>query len=80
VCNLIREAKTFQIPSLMQTGRRHGMILMNDSLFDLVKRGVVAPEEAFAKTVDKAGLLNIYRRAGMNVSWAPKDATAPAPA
>jgi twitching motility protein PilT len=80
VCNLIREAKTFQIPSLMQTGRKHGMILMNDSLFDLVKRGVVAPEEAFAKTVDKAGLLNIYRRAGMNVSWAPKDATAPAPA
>jgi twitching motility protein PilT len=80
VCNLIREAKTFQIPSLMQTGRRHGMMLMNDSLFDLVKRGVVAPEEAFAKTVDKAGLLSIYRRAGMDVSWAPKDATAPAPA
>ena len=80
VCNLIREAKTFQIPSLMQTGRKHGMILMNDSLFDLVKRGVVAPEEAFAKTVDKAGLLSIYRRAGMDVSWAPKEAAAPAPA
>jgi twitching motility protein PilT len=74
VCNLIREAKTFQIPSLMQTGRKYGMALMNDSLFDLVKRGVVAPEEAFAKTVDKAGLLGLYKRAGMDVSWAPKDA------
>jgi twitching motility protein PilT len=77
VCNLIREAKTFQIPSLMQTGRKHGMTLMNDSLFDLVKRGVVAPEEAFANTVDKAGLLGLYKRAGMDVSWAPKDAAAP---
>jgi len=74
VCNLIREAKTFQIPSLMQTGRKYGMTLLNDSLFDLVKRGVVAPEEAFAKTVDKAGLLSLYKRAGMDVSWAPKDA------
>jgi twitching motility protein PilT len=74
VCNLIREAKTFQIPSLMQTGRKHGMALMNDSLFDLVRRGLVAPEEAFAKTVDKAGLLSLYKRAGMDVSWAPKDA------
>jgi twitching motility protein PilT len=79
VCNLIREAKTFQIPSLMQTGRRYGMCQMNDSLFDLVKRGVVAAEEAFAKTVDKAGLLSLYKRAGMDTSWAPKDA-APTPA
>jgi twitching motility protein PilT len=79
VCNLIREAKTFQIPSLMQTGRKHGMILMNDSLFDLVKRGVVAPEEAFAKTVDKTGLLGLYKRAGMDTSWAPRE-TAPTPA
>jgi twitching motility protein PilT len=80
VCNLIREAKTFQIPSLMQTGRKHGMAMMNDSLLDLVKRGLVAPEEAFAKTVDKAGLLALYKRAGVDVTWAPKDATAPIPA
>jgi twitching motility protein PilT len=80
VCNLIREAKTFQIPSLMQTGRKHGMALMNDSLLDLVKRGLVAPEEAFAKTVDKASLLALYKRAGVDVSWAPKDAAAPIPA
>jgi twitching motility protein PilT len=79
VCNLIREAKTFQIPSLMQTGRKYGMALMNDSLFDLVRRGIVAPEEAFAKTVDKAGLLGLYKRAGMDIAWAPKDAAPAAP-
>ena len=50
------------------------MCLMNDALFDLVKRGVVAPEEAFAKAMDKTGLLGLYKRAGMDVSWAPKDA------
>lgn len=79
VCNLIREAKTFQIPSLMQTGRRFGMSVMNDALLDLVKRGVVTPEEAYSKTVDKAGLLSVYKRSGMDVSWAPKEASAPAP-
>jgi len=73
VCNLIREAKTFQLPSIMQTGKRHGMCLMNDSLFELVRKQVVAPEEAYTKTVDTAGLLALFKRAGMDVSWAPKE-------
>jgi twitching motility protein PilT len=74
VCNLIREAKTFQLPSIMQTGRRYGMCLMNDSLFELVKKQTVAAEEAYTKTVDPAGLLALFKRAGMDVSWAPKEA------
>jgi twitching motility protein PilT len=43
VANLIREAKIFQIPSVLQTSRKQGMCLMNDSLLDLVKRNVVEP-------------------------------------
>jgi twitching motility protein PilT len=74
VCNLIREAKTFQLPSIMQTGRRYGMCLMNDSLFELVKKQTVAAEEAYTKTVDPAGLLALFKRAGIDVSWAPKEA------
>jgi twitching motility protein PilT len=76
VCNLIREAKTFQIPSIMQAGKKFGMCMMNESLFDLVKRQVVSPEEAYTRTVDKAALLSLYKRAGMDVSWAPKEASA----
>jgi twitching motility protein PilT len=61
VANLIREAKIFQIPSIMQTGRKIGMRLMNDSLLDLVKRRIVAPDEALNRALDKQGLLGAFR-------------------
>jgi twitching motility protein PilT len=61
VANLIREGKTFQIPSVMQTGKRLGMRTMNDSLADLVRSGLVEAEEALAKTVDKDGLRNLLK-------------------
>ncbi|MBI3652369.1 MAG: PilT/PilU family type 4a pilus ATPase [Acidobacteria bacterium] len=47
--NLIREGKTFQIPSMMQTGRGNGNVLLNESLIELVKSKTVAPDEAYAK-------------------------------
>jgi twitching motility protein PilT len=65
ISNLIREQKIFQIPSIMQTGRKLGMALMNDSLFKLVKDGLVAPEEALAKANDKAGLMQMYQQANI---------------
>jgi len=67
IANLIRESKVFQIPSIMQTGRKAGMCLMNDSLFKLAKDGVVAPEEALAKANDKPGLLAAFQSAGIKV-------------
>ena len=67
VSNLIREGKTYQIPSIMQTGRKHGMVLLNDSLLDLVKRKVVTPEEAYLKALDKLNLLTAMRAAGFDV-------------
>jgi len=79
VSNLIREAKIFQIPSIMQTGKKYGMCLMNESFTDLVKRKVVEPQEAHAKAVDKAGLLAMFRKAGVDTSWAPTEAAAGAP-
>jgi len=65
ISNLIREQKIFQIPSIMQTNRKLGMALMNDSLFRLVKEGLVAPEEAMAKANDKGGLLQMYQQANI---------------
>jgi twitching motility protein PilT len=73
VSNLIREAKIFQIPSIMQTGKKYGMCLMNDSLLDLVKRRIVPPEEAYAKAIDKASLLASFRKNGVDTSWAPPE-------
>ncbi len=56
VSNLIREGKMHQIASSMQTGKAAGNRLLNDSLADLVSRGVVDSEEAVSKAVDKAEL------------------------
>jgi twitching motility protein PilT len=75
VANLIREAKIFQIPSIMQTGKKYGMCLMNESFTDLVKRKVVEPQEAYAKAMDKPGLLAQLKKHGIDTSWAPTEPT-----
>lgn len=61
VSNLIREGKTFQIPSIMQTHKRLGMRLLNDHLAELVRSGVVELEEALAKSQDKEGLRSLLK-------------------
>ena len=53
VRNLIREAKTHQIPSMIQTGKKYGMILLDDSIMELYKKGMVGAEEAYAKANEK---------------------------
>ncbi len=65
VSNLIREGKTFQIPSMMQVGKAAGMVTLNDALLDLVTRKQVAPEEAYLKAVDKAGFESQLKRSGI---------------
>src|SRR5205814_395282 len=62
ISNLIREGKTFQINSMMQVGRANGMVTLNDSLFDLVSKKLVEPEEALAKAVDKASFEALLKR------------------
>jgi twitching motility protein PilT len=53
VRNLIREGKTHQIPSMIQTGKKYGMILLDDSIMELFKKGQISAEEAYAKSNDK---------------------------
>ncbi len=47
VANLIRDEKTYQIPSAMQTGKTHGMQSLDDALKELVRLGRIAPETAY---------------------------------
>jgi twitching motility protein PilT len=61
VSNLIREGKTFQIPSIMQTNKRAGMVTLNDSLLELVDQGLVEPEEAYLKSVDRSGFASMLK-------------------
>jgi twitching motility protein PilT len=53
VANLIREAKTFMLPGVMQTGKRLGMRLMDDSLMELLQAGIITGEEAFLRAENK---------------------------
>ncbi len=76
VSNLIREGKTFQIPSVMQTSRGQGMVMLNDALLDLVKRKLVEPNEALSKSVARAELRAMLERAGFKVE-APTETPAP---
>ena len=67
VSNLIREGKTFQIPSTMQVGKSLGMTTLNDALVDLVVRKVVPADEAYSKSVDKTGFEALLKRSGTPV-------------
>jgi twitching motility protein PilT len=67
ISNLIREGKTFQINSSMQTGKQHGMVMLNDSLFNLVQQGVVEPRDAYIKAVDKTGFETLLTRGGFKI-------------
>ncbi|MEJ2476051.1 MAG: ATPase, T2SS/T4P/T4SS family [Desulfobacterales bacterium] len=54
VRNLIREAKTHQLPSMIQTGKKYGMQLLDDAIMDLYKRGWISADEAYIKANEKA--------------------------
>jgi len=53
VANLIREGKTFQIPSIMQTAKGEGMQLMDQRILELLKEQKITPEEAHRCAVEK---------------------------
>ena len=53
IANLIREGKTFQIPSIIQTAKKDGMQLMDQNILDLMKMKKVTPAEAYRCAQDK---------------------------
>jgi len=62
VRNLIREKKTFQIPSAIQTGKKHGMQLLDDAIMNHLNKKRISAEEAYAKCNDKAKFLPFLRK------------------
>ena len=69
IANLIRESKTFQIPSMMQVGRAQGMVALNEALMELVTKKIVEPEEAYLKSVDKAAFEGLLKRANLDTKF-----------
>ncbi|HEY5621342.1 MAG TPA: PilT/PilU family type 4a pilus ATPase, partial [Pontiella sp.] len=64
----IREGKTYQIPSLMQTGRSVGMCTFGDDLLNLVKRGIITPEEAYSNAIDKPYIEKKFREENIELN------------
>ena len=69
VSNLIRESKTFQLPSILQTQKKLGMISLNDSLCDLVDNKLVEPEEAYMKAADKVAMQSALKQRGIALNF-----------
>ena len=70
VANLIREGKTYQLKSVMQTGRKLGMQTMNDHLLEHVLSGDVSAEEAYIKSADKALMKQAFKNNNISLSIA----------
>ena len=67
IANLIRENKTFRIDSAIQTGRKFGMQLLDDHLWNLYEKGWIAAEEMIDKGKDPSDLTEKVHRAGGTV-------------
>jgi len=76
VSNLIREGKTFQIPSILQTSKRLGMVTLNDALIDLVDANLVEPREAYVKASDKHGFAGMLKSRKHDTSFLEGDLAA----
>lgn len=72
VSNLIREGKTYQIPSLLQTGKKEGMTPLNDYLLKLVDSNMIETYEAYLRAVDKKGILFLLKEKGYRIDFLSK--------
>ncbi|MGE3541682.1 MAG: type IV pilus twitching motility protein PilT [Candidatus Tectimicrobiota bacterium] len=54
VRNLIRDGKTFQIPTVLQTGKKYGMQSLDDSILEHLEKGRISAEDAYLHCLDKA--------------------------
>lgn len=53
IANLIREGKTHQIPGMLQIGKKQGNQPLDDAVMDLLNKGIIDPQEAYTKCIDK---------------------------
>ncbi|HEY3221514.1 MAG TPA: PilT/PilU family type 4a pilus ATPase [Gemmatimonadales bacterium] len=72
ISNLIREAKVFQIPSIIQTSKKLGMLTLNDALLELVEKKVIDPDEAYMRSVEKPGLIASLKAKGFKLTLLPE--------
>ena len=65
ISNLIRENKIYQIESVLQTGTKQGMRTLNNSLFEVVEKGIVSSDEALFRAIDRRDLRKMFDENGI---------------
>jgi twitching motility protein PilT len=68
VASVIAEGKTSQLPLVIEGGRKHGMVPLNDALAGFVQSGAVDLREAFQRSQDRTGFLAVLQRQGIDTS------------
>ena len=69
VSAMIAEARTSQLPSAIESGRKQGMVPMNDALVAFVRSGAVDAREAYRKAHDRVAFLEQLRKEGIDTSF-----------
>jgi len=72
VASVIAEGKTSQLPLAMESGRKHGMVPLNDALVGIVQSGAVEAREAYRRAADRTGFLALLKRQGVDTSFAER--------
>ncbi len=62
VRNMIREAKTYQIISVMQTGKKYGMQTMDDAIMGMLEKRQISADDAYSNSIDKSKFLKFLRK------------------
>jgi len=68
IANLIRENKTFRIDSSIQTGKRFGMQLLDDHLWDLYCQEIISADEMIDKAKDPTSLIDKVHQQGKTLA------------
>ena len=72
VANLIREGKSHQIATVMQTGRAHGMVTFENAIQELIQKGLITKEDAASFLRRRsAGSRNVTGGGGQGIRLAP---------
>ncbi|MEO5630877.1 MAG: type IV pilus twitching motility protein PilT [Nitrospiraceae bacterium] len=61
IANLIRDSKTAQMPSMIQTGKKAGMQSLDEAIMDLLNKKWISPEEAYDKCTDKSRFVSLLK-------------------
>jgi twitching motility protein PilT len=69
ISNIIREGKTYQIPSIIQTRKKEGMISLNDYLMTLVDGNLIETYEAYLCAIDKKGIIAMLKARGYKTDF-----------